>query len=54
MDEERLDALGVEPLLHFVQTIRKLYRGESDDEDQKPLRTNDLTAALAFLHSRGK
>jgi endothelin-converting enzyme len=54
MDEERLDALGVEPLLHFVQIIRELYRGESDDEDQKPLRTNDLTAALAFLHSRGK
>lgn len=55
MNEDQLDKIGVEPLLRFVQTLRKLFRGESlettaegDKNDKK-----GLTAALAFLHSRG-
>jgi len=58
MDEKRLDLLGEEPLLHFVQTTRDLFRGESteievagDDGDKK--KRKGLTAAIAFLHSRG-
>jgi endothelin-converting enzyme len=58
MDEKRLDELGEEPLVYFVQTIRDLFRGESieigiagDDEDEK---RKGLTAAISFLHSRGK
>lgn len=57
LNEDQLDKIGAEPLLHFVQTLRNLFRGKSleiksDSETQK----NDkqgLTAALAFLHSRG-
>jgi len=59
MDEKRLDLLGEEPLLHFVQTTRDLFRGESteievagDDGDKK--KRKGLTAAIAFLHSRGE
>src|ERR1700683_5224650 len=58
MDEKRLDELGEDPLVYFVQTIRDLFRGESieigiagDDEDEK---RKGLTAAISFLHSRGK
>jgi endothelin-converting enzyme len=57
MDEKRLDELGEDPLVYFVQTIRDLFRGESieigiagDDEDEK---RKGLTAAISFLHSRG-
>ena len=56
MDEDTLDQLGEGPLKDFVGYVIKLYRGESngvtyangDDE-----RREGLTAALAFLHSRG-
>jgi endothelin-converting enzyme len=59
MNEDKLDQLGEEPLFKFVQTLRDLFRGESteisvaedDDEDEK--KRKGLTAALAFLHSRG-
>jgi endothelin-converting enzyme len=55
MDEDTLGQLGEGPLKDFVDHIKKLYRGEStaitntDDDDKR----ERLTAALAFLHSRG-
>lgn len=59
LNEDRLNAIGTEPLSHFVNTLRKLYTGNSTDitsneevpEDHKKI--HGLTAALAFLHSRG-
>lgn len=57
LDEKRLDEIGSAPLLHFVSTVRKLYRGNSTvisgkgKSDEK--KRNGLTAAVAFLHSRG-
>ena len=62
MNEDLLEARGAEPLLHVVQTVRKLYNGETTivDDIQLPLGddNNDerdgLTAAIAYLHSRGK
>lgn len=58
LDEKRLDEIGSAPLLHFVNTVRKLYKGNSTDifnkeksDDEK--KRNGLTAAVAFLHSRG-
>jgi len=56
MDESTLNQLGEGPLKDFVAQVKRLYRGEStgmaddngDDEERE-----GLTAALAFLHSRG-
>lgn len=64
MNEDLLDARGTEPLLHILQTVRKLYKGETtviddakatydDDEDDKHERSG-LTAAIAYLHSKGE
>jgi endothelin-converting enzyme len=55
MDENTLDVLGESPLLHFVRTIRKLYKEESAEvaNDDGERKNNGLTAAVAFLHSRG-
>ncbi len=57
MNEEKLDAIGAEPLVHFVQTLRKLFRGNTteitDTEGQDIKDKKGLTAALSFLHSRG-
>jgi endothelin-converting enzyme len=60
LDEKTLDTVGEEPLSHFVQIVRKLYRGESTDisggpkdDKVKPEKKHGLTAAVAFLHSRG-
>jgi endothelin-converting enzyme len=57
MNETALDEIGEEPLLHLVRTVRKLYRGETTDinmmEDKEGKNQNGLTAAIAFLHSRG-
>lgn len=63
INEDLLDARGAEPLLHVLQTVRKLYKGETtviddakmafdDDEDDKHERSG-LTAAIAYLHSKG-
>lgn len=52
MDEDTLDQLGEGPLKDFVGHVKKLYRGESTDDDDGERRER-LTAALAFLHSRG-
>lgn len=58
MDESELDKIGSEPLLHVTKTIRRLYKGNDtdgssslgNDEDNK---VKGLTAAIAFLHSKG-
>ncbi|KAF9532319.1 hypothetical protein CPB83DRAFT_847643 [Crepidotus variabilis] len=65
LDEKRLDEIGQLPLIEFVNTVRKLYSGKSrdtkkpddeegdDEDDEKKRKKDGLTAALAFLHSRG-
>ena len=56
MDEDTLDQLGEGPLKDFVGHVRKLYRGKSTgvtDANDDDKRREGLTAALAFLHSRG-
>ena len=56
MDEDTLDQLGEGPLKDFVGHVRKLYRGKSTgvtDATDDDKRREGLTAALAFLHSRG-
>jgi endothelin-converting enzyme len=56
LDERRLDDRGAVPLLDFVQTLKTLYRGgERQIPSAKGLdKSTDLTAALAYVHSRGK
>lgn len=56
MDESTLDQLGEGPLKDFVAQVKKLYRGESTgiaDSSGDDKEREGLTAALAFLHSRG-
>jgi endothelin-converting enzyme len=56
MDESTLDQLGEGPLKDFVAQVKKLYRGESTEianSDGDDKEREGLTAALAFLHSRG-
>ncbi len=56
MDESTLDQLGEGPLKDFVAQVKKLYRGESTgiaDSNGDDNGREGLTAALAFLHSRG-
>lgn len=56
MDENTLDQLGEGPLKDFVAQVKKLYRGESTgiaDSNGDDKEREGLTAALAFLHSRG-
>ena len=59
MDEGKLDKLGEDPLVRFVQTIRDLFRGESTEigvagigEGEK--KKKGLTATISFMHSRGE
>ncbi len=62
MNEGVLNELGEAPLVNFVRIVRDLYRGKSTEikssDDQRPMildaTQNGLTAALAFLNSRGK
>ncbi|KAH7909726.1 Metalloprotease [Hygrophoropsis aurantiaca] len=51
MDESKLDYIGQEPLQHFVNNIKKLYRGQSTNTDLAG--SQGLSNALAYLHSRG-
>ncbi len=53
--EEQLDGIGSTPLEHFVRKIRKLFREEDNDitATEKGKKSKGLTAALAFIHSRG-
>ncbi|TFK29797.1 endothelin-converting enzyme 1 [Coprinopsis marcescibilis] len=67
LNENNLNGIGEKPLRHFIKTIRKLYREEDTDvtsklfsslreegEEEKPVfKFNGLTAATAYLHSRG-
>ena len=66
MDEDLLDARGQEPLLHVIRTVRRLFSGETtsiesasnmvqtkQDGEDKEKQRKGLTAALAYLHSRG-
>jgi endothelin-converting enzyme len=56
LDEGGLDEIGTEPLLHVAKTIRRLYNGNDTDistSHNKSGKVNGLTAAVAFLHSRG-
>ncbi|KAI0006055.1 Metalloprotease [Russula compacta] len=53
MDEDTLDQLGESPLKDFVAQVKKLYRGESTALNGNHKGREGLTAALAFLHSRG-
>ena len=54
LNEDGLNDLGNEPLLHFIKGLQELYNGKAtvvtgDSEEKKP---KALTEALAFLHSR--
>ncbi|CAK5279362.1 unnamed protein product [Mycena citricolor] len=53
LNENLLDDLGTAPLIHFAKTLQSLYRGDSLETTQDGLKKNGLTAALAFLHTRG-
>ena len=57
LDEETLDEVGMTPLLRFVSTVRKLFNENSTDSasqtSSSEAKRKGLTAALAFLHSRG-
>ncbi|KAF8654168.1 hypothetical protein AX16_003697 [Volvariella volvacea WC 439] len=55
LDEGKLDDLGTLPLLQVVRTVRRLYREDDTDIGTKEDMTSSkgLTAALAYLHSRG-
>lgn len=59
MDEDTLNDRGSEPLFQFVQTVRDLFRGKTTDISEKTVlskeeRAKRLSAALSYLHSRGK
>ncbi|KAJ7724074.1 hypothetical protein DFH07DRAFT_871903 [Mycena maculata] len=55
LNENKLDELGTEPLIHFVKTLQKLFRGEGLEVSatQSEDKLSGLTPAMAFLHSRG-
>lgn len=53
LNEERLDSIGSAPLLHFIKTLRRLYRKEDTEISLLPGIDSGLTAAIAFLHSKG-
>ncbi|TFK42726.1 hypothetical protein BDQ12DRAFT_676709 [Crucibulum laeve] len=57
LDEDNLDDIGDVPLQEFVGKLKRLFRGEEADLVKRYGRdggeVNGLTAALAFLHSRG-
>ena len=64
MNEDLLDARGSEPLLRIVQTAGDLYNGKTTVIDtklgtlpeasgQEEKERQGLTAAIAYLHSRG-
>lgn len=65
LNENKLDEIGEKPLLDVVRVVRGLYNGSTSIEPhlmmqqngvQSPLvqsTSTGLTAALAYLHSRG-
>ena len=56
LDEHGLDEIGTEPLLNVAKTITRLYKGSDTDISTSygnGDNTKGLTAAVAFLHSKG-
>ena len=53
MDEKELNKRGIKPLLEFVEEIQGLYRHGPERVASNMMDRRGLTAALAFLHSRG-
>ncbi|KAF9483849.1 zincin [Pholiota conissans] len=57
LDEDKLNDIGPSPLLHLVKTVKLLYSGNSTSITSQVKSEKDkvkgLTAAIAFLHSRG-
>ncbi|KAL0578146.1 hypothetical protein V5O48_003851 [Marasmius crinis-equi] len=57
LKEDRLDEIGQKPLLDFLHNLKDLYRGKtteiSSTRDEGKVKKDGLTAAIAFLHSRG-
>ena len=63
MNEDLLNARGVDPLIRIIQNVKKLFDGKpsilgSDRDNSNVLsekkERDGLTAAVAYLHSRGK
>jgi endothelin-converting enzyme len=56
LNEEMLDKIGSAPLVHTAKTIRRLFREEDTivDATKRKGKSQGLTAALAFIHSRGR
>lgn len=63
MDEELLNARGADPLIRVIRELRKRFRGDVydplvsenvDTSDSKEKERLGLTAAVAYLHTRGK
>lgn len=67
MNEDLINARGGDPLLRVVKIVQKLFNGKpavisSEDqmvindsvENDKKKERDGLTAAVAYLHSRGK
>ncbi|KAF5386857.1 hypothetical protein D9615_001643 [Tricholomella constricta] len=57
VNEDVLNDIGTTPLLHFVQTLRSIYRGDASDADSADTddqEKTDLTGSLAYLHSQGQ
>ena len=52
LNENRLEDRGTVPLLSFVQTMKTLYHGGLSAMASE--KSTDLTAALSYLHSRGR
>ncbi|KAL0063326.1 hypothetical protein AAF712_009821 [Marasmius tenuissimus] len=56
LKEDRLDEIGQKPLLDFLRTLKDLYRGKKttiSSQGSGEKEKHGLTAAVAFLHSRG-
>lgn len=60
LDEPRLNTLGHQPLIDFVNTVKRVFNSSSTDVasavGQRVFKDNSrqgLTAALAYIHSRG-
>jgi endothelin-converting enzyme len=51
LNEDQLNDIGPAPLLDFVKNIRRLFRDKSETDNGT--KGSGLTAAVAFLHSRG-
>jgi hypothetical protein len=60
LNESKLDEVGQKPLLDQIRVVRGLYNGSTSIEPHLVVRgatldsaPKGLTAALAYLHSRG-